>query len=150
MIPNSIEETAEIGEDTCFLNIEDTGIPALQQWCHRLTVASRERVARPFLTRLSAFSSSLKAYAQGVGNVTADDRALLQDRWETADIDEIQDLFRDLRESKRQGVEYGASGASTGIAVQLCEVRRYDCGGTAALSFEYRSSASWSTSVWIT
>ena len=34
------------GEPSCFSNVEDTGIPELQQWCHQLTIASRERAAR--------------------------------------------------------------------------------------------------------
>ncbi|KAH7922469.1 hypothetical protein BV22DRAFT_1106623 [Leucogyrophana mollusca] len=71
------------GEATCFSNVEDTGIPALQQWCHQLTVSSRERAARNFLSRLKAFSTSVRVYVEGIGDVTAVDREELREKWES-------------------------------------------------------------------
>ncbi|RXW25223.1 hypothetical protein EST38_g555 [Candolleomyces aberdarensis] len=71
------------GEPTCFSNVEDTGIPAVQQWCHQLTIASRERAARNFLTHLSTFAKSVQSYVQGIGDVTAVDREELREKWES-------------------------------------------------------------------
>lgn len=71
------------GEPTCFSNVGDTGIPALQQWCHQLTIASRERAARNFLAHLSTFAKSVQGYVQGIGDVTAADREELRERWES-------------------------------------------------------------------
>ena len=31
------------GEPSTFSNVEDTGIPKLQKWCHQLTLSSRDR-----------------------------------------------------------------------------------------------------------
>ncbi|KAJ7179922.1 hypothetical protein C8R43DRAFT_870220 [Mycena crocata] len=73
------------GEPTCFSNIEDTGIPRLQDWCHRLTRTSRERTAKIFLKELSVFATSVRQYVAGIGEVTATDRASLRDKWESGD-----------------------------------------------------------------
>jgi len=43
------------GEPICFSHANDTGIPALQGWCHTLIVSSRERATRSFLTHLKTF-----------------------------------------------------------------------------------------------
>lgn len=72
------------GEPSCFSNIKDTGIPELQQWCHRLTVASRERSARGFLAQLQTFARGVQGYVQGIGDVTAFDRETLREKWESA------------------------------------------------------------------
>ncbi|KAJ2931653.1 hypothetical protein H1R20_g5445, partial [Candolleomyces eurysporus] len=79
------------GEPTCFSNVEDTGIPAVQQWCHQLTIASRERAARNFLTHLSTFAKSVQSYVQGIGDVTAVDREELREKWESRGFIDNQD-----------------------------------------------------------
>jgi hypothetical protein len=71
------------GDPSCFSNVDDTGVPALQQWCHQLTIASRERAARGFLTHLSTFAKSVQSYVQGIGDVTAADRTELREKWES-------------------------------------------------------------------
>ncbi|KAH8106194.1 hypothetical protein BXZ70DRAFT_422562 [Cristinia sonorae] len=72
------------GEPACFSRIEDTGIPEIQKWCHNLTVASRERAARNFLTHLKTFANSVRTYVQGIGDVTAADREALREKWESS------------------------------------------------------------------
>lgn len=81
------------GDPACFSNSEDTGIPALQQWCHALTVSSRERSARSFLTHLKTFVKSIKTYVQGIGDVTAADRESLREKWESAPEEDNDDLM---------------------------------------------------------
>lgn len=71
------------GESSCFTKVDDTGIPALQQWCHSLTVSSRERAARNFLTHLKTFTNSVRTYVQGIGDVTAADRESMREKWES-------------------------------------------------------------------
>ncbi|TFK28807.1 hypothetical protein FA15DRAFT_753191 [Coprinopsis marcescibilis] len=71
------------GVPSCFSNVEDTGIPDLQQWCHQLTLASRERGVRNFMTQLGTFAKSIHTYIQGIGEVTIEDRTDLRAHWET-------------------------------------------------------------------
>ncbi|KAF9006452.1 hypothetical protein BDQ17DRAFT_284172 [Cyathus striatus] len=80
------------GEPNCFSNIQDTGIPDLQKWCHQLTISSRERAARNFLTNLKTFANSIQCYVQGIGDVTVADRESLRSRWASElDNDQIND-----------------------------------------------------------
>ncbi|KAL9712639.1 hypothetical protein Ac2012v2_003876 [Leucoagaricus gongylophorus] len=90
------------GEPTCFTNPEDTGIPALQQWCHQLTIASRERSARNFFTQLRTFVTSVESYIHGITDVTVADREFLRQRWESNDI-------------------YGQTVDMKGVALQLAQ-----------------------------
>lgn len=76
------------GDSSCFSNLDDTCIPALQEWCHALTVSSRERAARNFLTQLKTFGNSVKTYVQGIGEITGEDRALLREKWESTEMQE--------------------------------------------------------------
>jgi hypothetical protein len=80
------------GEASCFSNLEDTSVPALQEWCHQLTVSSRERAARNFLSHLKTFANSVRAYVQGIGDVTAADRTLLREKWESSPQDDDEDM----------------------------------------------------------
>ncbi|KAK0486897.1 hypothetical protein EDD18DRAFT_1192269 [Armillaria luteobubalina] len=79
------------GEPTCFSNIDDTGIPALQEWCHALTLSSRERIAQSFLAHLQTFSVSIHTYVNGISGVTATDREALRSKWESTDEELDQD-----------------------------------------------------------
>lgn len=74
------------GEPSCFSNVKDTGIPDLQQWCHQLTISSRERAARNFLAHLKTFGNSVKSYVEGIGDVTAADRETLREKWESSNL----------------------------------------------------------------
>lgn len=79
------------GDPTCFSNVKDTGIPELQQWCHELTVSSRERAARNFLSHLKTFAASVRTYVEGVGDVTVTDREALRAKWESSEHDGADD-----------------------------------------------------------
>lgn len=83
--PLSHSQVQGDGDSSCFSNLEDTCIPALQEWCHALTVSSRERAARNFLTQLKTFGNSVKTYVQGIGEITGEDRALLREKWESTE-----------------------------------------------------------------
>ncbi|KAJ8590321.1 hypothetical protein M405DRAFT_897528 [Rhizopogon salebrosus TDB-379] len=82
------------GDPSCFSNFEDTGIPALQQWCHQLTVSGRSRTAKQFHTHLKTFANSVQVYVNGIGDVTAADREALRDKWESIPQGD-QDLYYD-------------------------------------------------------
>jgi hypothetical protein len=55
----------------------------LQDWCHKITVSSRERSARNFLTHIRTFANSVWTYVEGVSGVTETDRATLREKWES-------------------------------------------------------------------
>jgi hypothetical protein len=74
------------GESSCFSNVQDTGIPDLRQWCHQLTISSRERTAKNFLAHLKTFATSVQSYVQGIGDVTAADRGALREKWESSGL----------------------------------------------------------------
>ncbi|KAH9951754.1 Dynamin family-domain-containing protein [Amylocystis lapponica] len=82
------------GDPTCFSNVEDTGIPEMQKWCHQLTVSSRERAARNFLAHLKTFTNSVRTYVEGIGDVTETDRESLREKWESMmpDDDDLEGL----------------------------------------------------------
>ncbi|KAL5487951.1 hypothetical protein ACEPAI_6059 [Sanghuangporus weigelae] len=72
------------GNPSCFSNIEDTGIPELQKWCHSLTIKSRERAARNFRNQLRVFTTSIKSYIDSFAMVSEADREALRQKWESA------------------------------------------------------------------
>lgn len=74
------------GEASCFTNVNDTGVPDLQRWCHQLTVSSRERAARNFLSHLNAFAKSIQTYVEGAADVTTGDREALREKWESTPL----------------------------------------------------------------
>ncbi|KAI0751343.1 hypothetical protein C8Q80DRAFT_1268597 [Daedaleopsis nitida] len=53
------------GSDTCFINVEDTGIPALQEWCLNLTMSSGSRAAWDFHTQLATLAQSIRVFLHG-------------------------------------------------------------------------------------
>ncbi|TBU32140.1 hypothetical protein BD311DRAFT_775680 [Dichomitus squalens] len=84
------------GDPTCFTRPEDTGVPALQQWCHQLTVSSRSRAARNFLNHLTTFAKTVRVFLQGVGEVTEADRLAMKEQWESDMLDpEDEDPYYD-------------------------------------------------------
>lgn len=88
------------GDPTCFSNAKDTGIPSLQQWCHQLTIASRESSARNFLAHIKTFATSVQSYVQGIGDVTVMDREDLRQKWQSEGFD-------DDSESESDDDQYG-------------------------------------------
>ncbi|KAF8589963.1 hypothetical protein K439DRAFT_1628171 [Ramaria rubella] len=104
------------GKPTCFTDVANTGIPALQEWCQTLTVSSRQRSARTFLTHLQSFIASVRSYVQGITEVKEEDRKALREQWETQmeeddedenEVDEIFDPFSWLRHDAWNEAEDG-------------------------------------------
>ena len=93
------------GDPSCFTKIEDTGIPELQEWCHTLTVSSRERAARNFLIHLKTFANSVRSYVSDNGEITAADRLALREKFESAPQDDEDD--------EEDGMMYGGGWASS-------------------------------------
>ncbi|KAH8118439.1 hypothetical protein DFH11DRAFT_1849817 [Phellopilus nigrolimitatus] len=91
------------GDAACFSNVEETGVPELQKWCHTLTVKSRDRAAKSFRNHLRVFSTSVKSYVDSFGTVSEADRESLREKWETApepelltmDVEDDEDEDRD-------------------------------------------------------
>ncbi|KAG2146754.1 hypothetical protein DEU56DRAFT_786239 [Suillus clintonianus] len=91
------------GDPSCFSNIQDTGIPALRQWCHQLTVSSRSRAAKQFHTHLKTFANSVRVYVDGIGDVTIADRESLREKWESTPQDQ------EMYDSDDEGMPYWRS-----------------------------------------
>lgn len=137
------------GEPSCFSHVEDTSIPALQAWCHKITVSSRERSARNFLTHIKTFAGSVGNYVQGFADVTEEDRAVLREKWESTNggLDDVPDFgfgggwansdpmdtmdpFADLYTlpGKTKAPKVDAYGEPVGVAPRLMKV----CGANSA------------------
>ncbi|KAL6306643.1 Dynamin family-domain-containing protein [Sparassis latifolia] len=125
------------GDSTCFSKVEDTGIPELQKWCHQLTVSSRERAARNFLTHLRTFANSVRMYVQGIGDVTVSDREAMREKWESIAADdssaldhddpaygflmddELDMAFRGMYSLNEQATKVDRQGNAAGVAPRL-------------------------------
>jgi hypothetical protein len=71
------------GGPSCFINSDDTGVPALQQWCHELTISARERSARSLLNNVATFLRSIRSYVDDMEGVSVKDRIALAEMWES-------------------------------------------------------------------
>ncbi|KAG8716350.1 hypothetical protein FRC09_015864 [Ceratobasidium sp. 395] len=70
------------GGPSCFIDADATEVPALQKWCHELTVSARERSARSFLKNITTFLHSVLAYLDDDSEgVSTADRTTMADRW---------------------------------------------------------------------
>ena len=95
------------GDPVCFSDVKDTGIPALQDWCRSLTVASRERSARVFLNSIKTFATSVQSYLRAGEGVTAADRQVLRDLYETSLADDALEIDNDDASDEEEFDEYG-------------------------------------------
>lgn len=77
------EQVKGDGDPSCFSSVDDTGVPEVQEWCKKLTLASRERGARNFRNHLRVFATSVKTYIESFGTVSESDRTALRDQWQT-------------------------------------------------------------------
>lgn len=142
------EQVEGDGEPACFSNIDDTGIPALQEWCHALTLSSRERSARTFLAHLQTFSVSIQTYVNGISGVTATDREALRSKWESTDEELDQDdqfqlddddpyaaiLGGGLYSMKETAPKVDAYGEAVGITPRLVKVEYITVIGRSVLT----------------
>lgn len=124
------------GDPTCFTKVDDTGIPALQEWCHNLTISSRSRAARSFLTHLTTFAKNVRMFLQGIGDVTEEDRLAMKDLWES-DVAEGPDVYQGFASSDPgfdmddpftglhtiKQSKIGPDGKPIGVTPRLVEVR---------------------------
>ncbi|KAI0315371.1 hypothetical protein OF83DRAFT_1293359 [Amylostereum chailletii] len=68
------------GETGCFSDVDDTGIPALRNWCHRRTWPARDRVAGNFLADLEAVARRIQQYTTQTSYASAE-RSNLEQLW---------------------------------------------------------------------
>lgn len=122
------------GEASCFSNKHDTEIPALQKWCHQLTLPARERAAKAFLHKLRNLAQNVKVYIERIqnGQIAGVNRSTLRLKWESSAAPEgvarrlsrefsvlskkcildLQQCFRDgLEEKCKAGVELAVNSA---------------------------------------
>jgi hypothetical protein len=104
-----VDQVKGDGDPSCFSNVQDTGIPDLQSWCHKLTVSSRERAARNFLSHINTFATSIETYVRGIGDVTVSDREALREKWESSATGNPDDLEMDDDDEDPYGVRYDDS-----------------------------------------
>ena len=103
----------------CFATREDTGIPALQEWCHTLILPLHEEAARNLLERLRAFIQSFRAFMEESHPGLSDkDREAIMKQWRSAtdgfpDEDFNNRVLRDIK-AKRQ---------TSGVLWRLIKVR---------------------------
>ena len=73
------------GKATCFSDVVDTEIPALQTWCRALAESPREDGTRAFLSQLDKFASSVKSHLEGLDNASSSARemSVLRRRWQS-------------------------------------------------------------------
>lgn len=143
------------GDPTCFSNVADTEIPALQDWCHQLTKSSRERSARLFLSHIKSFCLSVKSYVEGIGNVTEADRQHLREKYESQnptdqlvfdEDDPMGSLLNELGEGIGAGLfaidqkpKLDAQGRIAGVTPRLCTVREHGISSAGVLTSSCRN-----------
>ncbi|KZV83402.1 hypothetical protein EXIGLDRAFT_754416 [Exidia glandulosa HHB12029] len=87
------------GDPTVFDGLEDTGIPALQQWTRSLTESSRLRSAQQFLRQIQTFANSVNTYVESINDVSVVDRLALRDRWASDELGSEEDEDEDMDDS---------------------------------------------------
>ncbi|TEB25954.1 hypothetical protein FA13DRAFT_1668374, partial [Coprinellus micaceus] len=73
------------GEPVCFTDLEDTGIPALQRWCHDLTQPFREQAALRYLSRLGSLALRIRTWVENIDARpdTAETRRQIRNKYQT-------------------------------------------------------------------
>jgi len=126
------------GDPVCFSDVKDTGIPALQDWCRSLTVASCERSARVFLNSIKTFATSVQSYLGTSKGITAADCQVLRDLYKTSLADDAEEKFEygylipcAFNEAlETDGLKQDGHGNVAGITAQLATV----CSATVTMS----------------
>ncbi|KZS91715.1 hypothetical protein SISNIDRAFT_487030 [Sistotremastrum niveocremeum HHB9708] len=76
--------TGQVKENPiCFTAINETGIPALQQWCKDLAVTTRAEAAHKIVTTLNTTLKSISSYLEDLDAVNEKDRKYLREMWES-------------------------------------------------------------------
>ena len=119
----SSEQVKGDGDPSCFTYTQDTGIPDLQQWCHSLTIKSREKAARNFRNQLRVFAMSIKSYIDSFGMVSEADRETLRAKWESTPEEVLYTMY-DSGDEDESDDGYGCVDKDgEGIVGRLNEVR---------------------------
>ena len=95
MQPYALGHAKGDGQPVCFSNPEDTGIPAVQSWCHQLTSDSRQRCAINLLRELETILATIKSYVGSRYNISPAERTSLQRKWQTPRVN------KNVRSEKR-------------------------------------------------
>jgi hypothetical protein len=112
------------GEPTVFEDKQETGIPALQSWCHTLTDSSRLRAARNFIKHLKTFGQSVASYVTSINDVSVADRLNLKEKWASDEPEDPMAVDPDLAEMLGMPVPKARhTGGNKGIMHLLIEVR---------------------------
>ncbi|KDQ17601.1 hypothetical protein BOTBODRAFT_64068 [Botryobasidium botryosum FD-172 SS1] len=72
------------GDPVCFCRAEETGVPALRDWCRMLAMKAREKASRTFRNHLRVFATSIKSCLDNIGTISEVDSKALRKQWETA------------------------------------------------------------------
>ncbi len=77
------EQARTDGKSVCFLEANDTEIPALQNWCHTLTLAGRERAKTAFLAQFEIFIDSMYEFFSRDHGATEAECEIMRAAWES-------------------------------------------------------------------
>ncbi|TBU48520.1 hypothetical protein BD309DRAFT_1043349 [Dichomitus squalens] len=155
---------------SCFVEEEDTEIPALSRWILQLTVPAREKAADELFEGLERLITSALAFIEGIPGVTAEDRNALRNRWKSKETHPrwphvLKPTSRELRlgryASRQTGVIYRliksfetvSDGVVEGLNKSLVSTLKQKCDDSAKLaanavvkvSDDFASSTYWST-----
>ncbi|KAH8084307.1 hypothetical protein BXZ70DRAFT_1011998 [Cristinia sonorae] len=81
------------GEPVCFENVEDTGIPDIQQWCHALTIGARSQAVADLLIDIETHALSVQDYAQVVTSVTPEVLSVFRKKWNQDCPENSEEVF---------------------------------------------------------
>ncbi|KAG2047441.1 hypothetical protein BDR06DRAFT_985189 [Suillus hirtellus] len=109
------------GDPSCFSNIADTGVPALQQWCHRLAIGNQHRAAKQYHLQLKIFANSVRAYTDGTSDATVADSKALREKWESVEGGQGPALYDGLKSAMNNTprIKMDPYGEPTGITPRL-------------------------------
>ncbi|OCH93606.1 hypothetical protein OBBRIDRAFT_790131 [Obba rivulosa] len=133
------------GSPTCFSQIEYTGIPELQQWCHYLTMPSRKHAVRNFLTDLRTLANSIHTYASSSDEVPAADREALRRKWKSTKVDITDRLIKDFKKVVEDRVQELQCRFKDGLE-EKCEVGAAHAANVAVeISDKFAASMHWAS-----
>ena len=80
----------------CFKKPDDTGIPALQDWCHDLTWEARQSTAESVMKSLQILLETFATYLRSMLDSYDLNRVVLRDRWQTQGHDQLKERDDDV------------------------------------------------------
>ena len=105
---------------SCFVEEEETGIPALSRWILELAAPAREKAADELFAGLQRLITSVLEYVEGIPGVTIEDRDTLRNTWKSK---ETQLFRRNVPEpTSRQLRKARYASCQTSVIYRLLEV----------------------------